>query len=76
MSLIPLYRFICFDELCLHVVEIISLTYANVMKMCTFQGSPKVHFFFLSDFLLLKILMREFFCKMVKLTNMLVDPRA
>jgi hypothetical protein len=49
----------CFDELCLHVVENISLTYAkfscslfmldscfpHVMILCIIQGSPKVHLF-------------------------------
>jgi len=36
----------------------------HVMKMCTIQGSPKVYFF-LSDFLLLKILnKRDVFDKM------------
>jgi hypothetical protein len=46
------------------------------MKMYTFQGSPKVHFFH-SNFLFLEILnKRDVFDKMVKLTNMLVEPRA
>jgi hypothetical protein len=47
----------------------------HAMILCTIQDSPKVHFFFLSDFLLLEILMRAFFAKMVKLTNSLVEPR-
>jgi len=43
--------------------------------MYTIQGSPKVHLF-LSDFLLLEILNKiNVFDKMVKLTNMLVEPR-
>jgi hypothetical protein len=47
----------------------------HAMKMCIFQGSPKVHIF-LSDFLLLEILNKgEVFDKMVKLTNLLVEPR-
>jgi hypothetical protein len=50
--------------------------FSHAMKMCTFQGSPKVHLF-LSDFLFLKILnKRDVFDKIVKLTNMLVKPRA
>jgi hypothetical protein len=48
----------------------------HVMILCTIQGSSKVHFFFLSDFLLLAILIREiFFAKMVELTNSLVEPK-
>jgi hypothetical protein len=88
MSLILVIGSFCFDELCLHVVENISLTYAkfscsllidscfsHVMIICTIQGSSKVHYF-LSDFLLLKIInKRDVFDKMVKLTNMLVEPR-
>jgi hypothetical protein len=68
------YSLFCFDELYLHVVENISLTYAkfsyslfmidscfsHVMILCTIQGSSKVHSF-LSDFLVLEILMREMF---------------
>jgi hypothetical protein len=80
---------LCFDELFLHVVENISLTYAkfccslfmidscfsHVMTPCTFLGSPKVCIF-LSDFLLLGTLnKRDVFEKMVKLTKMLVEPR-
>jgi len=56
---------LCFDELCLHMFEIISLRFAkfscclfmldswfsHVMFLCAIQGSPKIHFFFLSDFL-------------------------
>jgi hypothetical protein len=50
--------------------------FPHAMKMCTLQGSPKVHLF-VSDFLLLKILnTREVFDMMVKLTSMLVEPRA
>jgi hypothetical protein len=46
------------------------------MKMCTIQDSPKVHLF-LPDLLLLEILnKRDVFEKIVKLTNMLVEPRA
>jgi hypothetical protein len=46
------------------------------MKMCTIQDSPKVHLL-LSDLLLLEILnKRDVFDKMVKLTNMLVEPGA
>jgi hypothetical protein len=72
------------------VVENISLTYAkfsyslfmidscfsHVMTPCTIQGSPKLCTF-LSDLLLLGNLnKRDIFDKMVKLTNMLVEPRA
>jgi hypothetical protein len=35
--------------------------FSYAMILCTIQGSPKVHFFFLSDFLFLEILMREIF---------------
>jgi hypothetical protein len=51
--------------------------FSHAMILCTIQGFPKVHFFSLSYFLLLEILMREifFFAKMVKLTNSLVEPR-
>jgi hypothetical protein len=50
--------------------------FSHAMILCIIQSSPKVHFFFLSNFLLLKILMRDFFFdKMVKLTNSLVEPR-
>jgi len=46
------------------------------MKMCIIQNSPKVHLF-LYNFLPLEILnKRDVFDKMVKLTNMLVEPRA
>jgi hypothetical protein len=49
---------------------------SHVMKMSTIQGSPKV-LTLLSDFLLLDTLnKRDVFDKMVKLTNMLVEPRA
>jgi hypothetical protein len=80
---------LCFDELFLHVVENISLTYAkfscslfmidscfsHVMTPCTILGSPKVCIF-LSDLLLLDTLnKRDVFDKMVKLTKMLVEPR-
>jgi len=72
------------------MVENISLTYAkfscspfmidscfsHVMISCTIQGSPKVHLF-LSDFLLLEFFNKnDVFDKMVKLTKMLVEPRA
>jgi hypothetical protein len=74
---------LCFNELFLHVVENISLTYAkfscslfmidtclsHVMTPCTILGSPKVCIF-LSDLLLLDALnKREVFDKMVKLTK-------
>jgi hypothetical protein len=49
--------------------------FSHALILCTIQGFSKVHFFFLSDFLRLKILMRDFFCKMVKLTNSLVEPK-
>jgi hypothetical protein len=80
---------LCLDELFLHVVENISLTYARFscsffmidscfshgMTPCTIQGSPNVCIF-LSDLLLLGTLYkREVFDKMVKLTKMLVEPR-
>jgi spore coat protein CotF len=73
-----------FDELFLHVVENISLTYAkfscsffftidscfsHVMTPCTILGSPKVCIF-LSDLLLMGTLNKgEVFDKMVKLTR-------
>jgi hypothetical protein len=60
---------LCIDELFLHMVEIISLTYIkfscslvmidsyypHAMKMCTIQGSLKIHLSF-SDFLFLDFL--------------------
>jgi hypothetical protein len=71
------------------VVEIISLTYAkfscslfmldscflHVMILCTIQGSPNVHFFLSNFFAFEDSYERVFFCKMVKLTNSLVEPR-
>jgi hypothetical protein len=49
--------------------------FLHAKKMCTFQGSPKVYLF-LFDFLLLEVLnKREVYDKMVKLTNLLVEPR-
>jgi hypothetical protein len=49
--------------------------FPHEMKMCTIYGSSKVHIF-LSEFLLLEILSkRDVFDKMVKLTNMLAEPR-
>jgi len=88
MFLIHFIGSFCFDELYLHVIENISLTYAkfscslfiidscisHVMILCTIQGSSKEHYF-LSDFLVLEILIRDVFDKMVKMTNMLVVPR-
>jgi hypothetical protein len=35
--------------------------FSHAMFLCTIQGSPKVLFFFLSDFLHLEILMKEIF---------------
>jgi len=67
-----LYLNICQVLLCIYMLD---SYFPHVMKMCTIQGLPKVHFFF-SNFLLLKILMREIFFKMVKLTNMPFEPRA
>jgi hypothetical protein len=72
------------------VVEIISLTFAkfswslfmldscfsHVMILCTIQGSPKVHLFFLRLLVPRNYEKRDFFVKMVKLTNMLVEPKA
>jgi len=72
MFLILFIGSFCFDELYLHVVENISLTYAkfscslfiidscvsHVMILCTNQGSSKEHSF-LSDFLVLEILIRD-----------------
>jgi len=56
-------------------IYLIDSCFSHVMKMCTIQGSPKVHFFF-SNFLLLKILLEIFFlyARIVKLTNSLVKP--
>jgi hypothetical protein len=50
-------------------ILMIDSYFPHAMKMCTIQGSPKVHLF-LSGFLLLEILLREMFLiKMVKLTT-------
>jgi hypothetical protein len=50
-------------------ILMIDSYFPHAMKMCTIQGSPKIHLF-LSDFLLLKILnKRDVFDKMVKLTR-------
>jgi hypothetical protein len=80
---------LCIDELFLHMVENISLTYekfpcslvmidscfSHEMTSCTIQGSLKVCIF-LSDFLILgTVYKREVFDKMVKLTKMLVELR-
>jgi hypothetical protein len=47
------------------------------MKYCALSKAPLRSIFFLSDLLLLEILnKRDVFDKMVKLTNMLVEPRA
>jgi len=55
---------------CRHIIYLIDSYFSHAMKICTFQGSPKVHFFFL-----LKSLLRDFFCaRIVKLTNSLVKP--
>jgi hypothetical protein len=65
------------ESLCLICAKFSMLDsyFSHAMVLCTIQGSPKVHFF-LSNFLFLKILMREtFFNMMVKLTNSLVEPR-
>jgi hypothetical protein len=81
---------LCVDELFLHMVENISLTYAKFscslviidscfpheMTSCTIQGSPKVCIFLSDFFLLLGALYKiEVFDKMVNLTKMLVEPR-
>jgi hypothetical protein len=56
-------------------ILMINSYFPHAMKMYTIQGSPKVHLF-LSDFLLLEILNKiNVFDKMVKLINMLVEPR-
>jgi hypothetical protein len=74
---------LCFDELLLHVVENISLTYANffcslfmidsclshVMTPCTILGSPKVCIFLSEPLLLDALNKRGVFDKMVKLTR-------
>jgi len=71
------------DELFLHMVENISLTYAKFscslfmidscfsheMTSCTIQGSPKVCIFLSDIFLLVTLNKREVFDKMVKLTR-------
>jgi hypothetical protein len=58
-----------------YFILMIDSYFPHAMKMCTIQNFPKVHLF-LSDFLLLEILnKRDVFDKMVKLTNMLVEPR-
>jgi hypothetical protein len=55
--------------------SLVDSFFPHAMKMCTIQGSPKVHFLSISNFLLLKILLRDFLCaKIVKLTNSLVEP--
>jgi len=49
--------------------SLLDSCFPHAMKMCT-----KVHFF-ISDFLLLKILLRDYLCaRIVKLTNSLVEP--
>jgi hypothetical protein len=80
---------LCLDELFLHVVENISLTFARFscsfffmidscfsheMTPCTIQGSPKVCIFHSNLLLLGTLNKREVFDKMVKLTKMLVQP--
>jgi hypothetical protein len=56
-------------------ILMINSYFPHAMKMCTIKA-PLRNVIFLSDLLLLKILMREMFLdKMVKLTNMLVEPR-
>jgi hypothetical protein len=74
---------LCFNELFLHVVKIISLTYAkfscsffmidscfsHVMTMWTIPDSPKVYIFLSNLLLLDSPNMREVFDKMVKLTR-------
>jgi hypothetical protein len=50
-------------------ILMIDSYFPHAMKMCTIQGSPKVHLF-LSDFLLLEIInKRDVFEKMAKLTR-------
>jgi len=50
--------------------------FPHAMKMCTIQGSPKVHHFPLWLPAFENSNERDVFDKMVKLTNMLVEPRA
>jgi hypothetical protein len=52
--------------------------FSHAMKNCALSKAPLRYNFFLSNFYLLEILMREiffFFAMMVKLTNSLVEPR-
>jgi hypothetical protein len=46
--------------------SVLDSCFPHAMKMCTIQGSSKLHFFFfIFDFLLLKMLLKEiFFAKM------------
>jgi hypothetical protein len=58
-----------------YCIYLIDSWFPHMMKMCTIQGSPKVHFFLISDFLLLKILLTDYLCaRIVKFTNSLVEP--
>jgi hypothetical protein len=56
-------------------ILILDSCFFHAIKNCALSKALLRYFFFLSDFLLLKILMRDFFAKMVKLTNSLVEPR-
>jgi hypothetical protein len=50
--------------------------FSHAMKNCALSKAPLSYIlFFLFDFEHLKILMRDFFAKMVKLTNSLIKPR-
>jgi predicted membrane protein len=58
-----------------HFFFMIDSGFSHVMTSCTIQGSPKVCTF-LSYLLLDTLNKRDVFDKIVKLTNMLVEPRA
>jgi hypothetical protein len=81
---------VCINWICLYIFETLCMIFVkfsrcilmidsyfpHAMKMCTIQGSPKVHHFPLWILASGNSNERDVFDKMVKLTNMLVEPRA
>jgi hypothetical protein len=81
---------LCINWICLYMIESLCLIstkfsccilmtdsyFPHAMKMCTIQGSPKVHYFPLWLLASGYSNERDVFDTMVKLTNMLVEPRA
>jgi hypothetical protein len=70
------------ESLCLISAEfsgcilMIDSCFSHAMKYCALSKALLRYIIFLSDFLLLKILnKRDVFDKIVKLTNMLVEPK-